>query len=305
MVLGSSVLDVTRDGNRLTGLTHLDFGGRRTRVAAVAFVDATGDATLSEVAGAQVTVGAAGRTQTATMSARFGGVRADAGLTQSMIGAAIRTALAEGRLPLTSSAGFVGQLPISGDVITYLADEDLDALDTSAYSTTTRHGRAQAWAYLEVLRSLPGCQDAYLVSTGPELGIRQSRHLIGRAPLLDRDLQTGAVPAGTVALAAWPSEYHPGVGLPAEWMSIGGEGAFGITLDHLHSAHTANLFGAGRVIGGERRVGASVRVLGTAFATGQAAGVAAALVGQPPEADLVRRTCTELEAQGALLTLHA
>jgi hypothetical protein len=43
------------------------------------------------------------------------------------------------------------------------------------------------------------------------------------------------------------------------------------------SRDTANLFAAGRLADADQKAGASLRVMGTAFATGQAAGVAAAL----------------------------
>lgn len=246
-------------------------------------------------------IGQHGRLQTATLSARYGGV--DPYLPVSDIRAAIRDALHQGELALTSSWGFIGRLPVSGDLIAYLADEDLNPLDAAAYSAATAHGRRQAWAYLEILRRLPGSRDAHLVSTGPELGIRQSRHLDAVTPLLDEDLRTGHIPPDTVALAAWPSEYHPGAGAVTRWTDIGADGAFGVTLDNLRSPNTANLFGGGRVLGGELHAGASVRVLGTAFGTGQAAGVAAAARADLPNADLLKGTRAELDRQGAYLTL--
>ncbi|UFQ99745.1 FAD-dependent oxidoreductase [Streptomyces sp. Go40/10] len=169
------------------------------------------------------------------------------------------------------------------------------------YTEATRQARRQAWAYVEVLRALPGCAGAYIVSTGPELGIRQSRHLTAALPLHDEQLAAGAIGPESIALGAWPSEYHPGSGIPAEWQLIGGNGAFGISVDNLRSTDTPNLFGAGRVVGGGRRIGASVRVLGTAFATGQAAGVAAALTADGSFA--VERLQTALAEQGAVMAL--
>lgn len=143
---------------------------------------------------------------------------------------------------------------------------------------------------------------AYLVSTGPELGIRQSRHMVPRDPLREAGFRQGAVVPETVALGAWPSEYHGGAGLPSEWVDIGGDRAFGISLDNLRSVDTANLFGAGRVLTGDRIVGASVRVMGTALATGHAAGIAAAL-STTSTSDLATRTRGELLRQGAILSL--
>jgi FAD dependent oxidoreductase len=95
------------------------------------------------------------------------------------------------------------------------------------------------------------------------------------------DASLTALAAGAVTPApsgAWPSEYHTGAGKPSRWQAIGGDGAYGITLAQLRGIDRPNLFGAGRVLSGERTPAASARVIGTAFATGHvAAGVAAAL----------------------------
>jgi hypothetical protein len=45
---------------------------------------------------------------------------------------------------------------------------------------------------------------AYLVSTGPELGIRQSRHMVPRDPLREADFRQGAVVPETVAWGRGP-----------------------------------------------------------------------------------------------------
>lgn len=277
IVLGATVVDVDRGERDITGVAYTDFFGTRVDVDAGAVVDATGDSTITALAGARVTLGAAGRVQTATMAMRFGGIDATADISPASVGAAVQRRRAAGHRHLTSSSGFVMRLPISGDVVTYLADAEVNPLDSRSYSAATRSAREQSWAYLEAIRQLPGCAGAYLVSTGPEMGVRQSRHMDSRQPLSDTTLRDGTITAQAVALAAWPSEFHPGVGLPSQWVPIGGPGAYEVTVDNLRSADTDNLFGAGRVLGGDRRAGASVRVLGTSFATGHAAGVAAAL----------------------------
>ena len=300
--LAATLVGVERDGERITGLTYTDFAGNLVEVTANAVVDATGDATLTALAGASHTVGNAGRLQTATLAARYSGVDPAAEITPETLGEAVRRAQRDGVADLTSSSGFVMRLPISGDVVAYLADEDLDPLDSASFTAATQHARTQAWAYLQVLRGIPGGQSAYLVSTGPELGIRQSRHLIARTALLDSTLRRGVLDEAAVALGAWPSEYHPGSGKPSQWAAIGGKRVFGITLDNIRSVNTANLFGAGRVIGGERVAAASVRVMGTAFATGHAAGVAGALLCSSSE-DLASRTRQQLEKQHAILKL--
>lgn len=305
VALGATVVAVERSGRQITRVCYSDFFGSRFDVDAGAVVDATGDSTIASLAGARVTLGTAGRVQTATMAMRFGGVDATADVSPESVGAAVQRLRTAGREHLTSSSGFVMRLPISGDVVAYLADEHVDPLDRGSYAAGTRDAREQAWAYLGALRQLPGCSNAYLVSTGPELGVRQSRHLDSRTPLSDTSLREGRVTAQAVALAAWPSEYHPGIGLPSQWAPIGGDGAYEIAVDNLRGADTDNLFGGGRVLGGGRRAGASVRVLGTSFATGHAAGVAAAIQAdaQPTTTTLTQLTRAELDRQNALLAL--
>ncbi|MFE7445125.1 FAD-dependent oxidoreductase [Streptomyces chartreusis] len=301
--LSATLITADRDGDRLHNLTYVDYSGAHITATATAVVDTSGDATATALSGAAFTVGTAGRIQTATMAVRYGGIAANADVTPETFAAAVRRAQRQGLTGLTSSSGFVMRLPISGDVVTYLADEDLNPLDPVSYTTATQHARDQAWSYLEVLRQLPGCASAYIVSTGPELGIRQSRHLVAHTPLRDATLRDGITTPDTVALGAWPSEFHPGTGKPSQWVGIGGDRTFGITLDNLRSADTTNLFAAGRVLGGDRVIGASVRVMGTALATGHAAGIAAALLSDSQD-NLAARTRQELSKQGALLTLE-
>jgi hypothetical protein len=60
-----------------------------------------------------------------------------------------------------------------------------------------------------------------------------------------------------------------------EW--VGGRGWYGIPLGALLSRTHDNLFAADRTVSCDRAAFSSLRVMGTSFATGQAAGVAAAL----------------------------
>jgi glycine/D-amino acid oxidase-like deaminating enzyme len=276
VLLHSHLLEATREGERITGLTVADHSGVHA-YAAGAFVDATGEADLAHRGGAAVRYGNDGWVLNGTLGVRIGGISRGTPVTRDALATAVREAKNAGNDVLTGETGLIARMPISGDVITYLADEAYDARDATDTSRAERSARRQAQAYLEVVRSLPGCHDAYIVSTGPELGTRESRHLIGRTQLTEKEvLQPGPVDEA-IALGAWPIESHPGPGMPLEWKYIGGPGFYGIPLGVLHSHDTRNLFAGGRTVDGDRGAGASLRVMGTALATGQAAGVAAAL----------------------------
>ena len=279
---------------------HLAARGRRRTVTASAFVDATGDGQLAWQAGAEVRYGNGGEVQNASLGVRFGGLPGDVHVSREALTAAVRTARADGNATLRSEGGLLARLPVSGDLITYVVDEAYDARDAAQVGRAERSGRRQAQAYLAVLRTLPGCGSAYIVSTGPELGTRESRHVVARRQLTAEEVLHPEPSADTVALGAWPVEIHGGPGVPVEWAFIGGPGHYGIPLDTLRSRSFTNLLAAGRCLDGDRRAGASMRVMGTALATGHAAGVTAGLIaaGAPCAAPEVR---DELQRQDARL----
>ena len=297
--LHSQVIDAERDVDRITAVRVADHAGIHEWTAS-AFVDATGEADLAHHGGAAVRYGNDGWVQNGSLGVRFGGIPARADLTPEAVGRAVRAARLAGVEPLISEGGLVARMPISGDLITYIVDEGYDARDAADTSRAEASARAQAQAYLTVIRTLPGCAGAYIVGTGPELGTRESRHLIARYQLTEEEVLRPRPPEDAVALGAWPIEYHLGPGLPSTWKFINDPGYYGIPLDILRSRDTHNLLAAGRTVDGDRGAGASLRVMGTAFATGHAAGVAAALTADNGDA----RTAAvraELNRQDALL----
>jgi hypothetical protein len=203
---------------------------------------------------------------------------------------------------LTSATGLITRIPPSDNVVVYLADEDYDVRDTRSLTRAEIHARRQARVYLDVLRTLPGWAQAYIASTGPELGTRESRHVITRRKLDRSHVLEGRRDPDAVAVGAWPVEYHPGAGQPSTWEYISDGGTYDIPLDALASADTANLFAAGRLLDGDRGAAASLRVMGTSFGTGQAAGVAAArTAAHPATRTSVCEVHKELQRQDARL----
>lgn len=271
---------------------------------AAAFVDASGEADLAHQAGAATRYGdAQGHAQIGTLAMRIGGIPRDADVSRAEWARAVRDAKSRGANTMTKEHGLVARLPHSGEIIAFLADECYDARDARSTSAAERRAREQAWAYVDAIRALPGHERAYLIATGPAIGTRESRHVIARAALRGADVLAARAGDDAVALGAWPVELHPGPGLPNVWKRLRDDGAYGIALDTLFSATHRNLFAAGRVLDADADAFASARVMGTAFATGQAAGVAAALVagGRSAETSAVR---AELRRQHAILELE-
>jgi hypothetical protein len=301
VLLHATLVGATSHDGRVVSVDVADHGGTTT-IAAGAFVDASGDADLAARAGAGVRYGdPGGEVQNGTMVIRFGGIAGDADTSRATWAEAVRAAKARGVPHLTKDHGLVIRIPGSNDVVAYLADEAYDVRDARSISDAERRGREQAWSYLAAIRTLAGHERAYIVTTGPTIGTRESRHVVAQHMLTEDEAMGGATHADDVALGGWPAEHHPGPGAPNRWIRIRDDGAYGIPLRTLASATHANLFAAGRTLDADRYAFASLRVMGTAFATGHAAGVAAAAVAQHGSAD-AGSVRAELLRQHAILT---
>lgn len=303
VMLHAFVGSAERDRDRIVSVTYHDHGGAH-RLHAKAFVDATGDCDLASFAGASTRYGNHGAVNLGTLGTRFGGISSDAEVSADAISRAVQAARTRGVGPMTKERSVVARLPGSGDVVCYLASADYDPRDGASLTRAEMSGREQAWAYLDVIRTIPGCERAYLASTGPEFGTRESRHINSVKQLTWNDVESDVRHDDTIALGAWGVEWHDRRTFESTMQLPPDGGAFDIPLRCLMSADTPNLFAAGRTADGDRQAGASIRVMGTAFATGQAAGVAAAGLAQSDAVDptAVRNT---LLSQNALIDRHA
>jgi hypothetical protein len=151
-----------------------------------------------------------------------------------------------------------------------------DPLDSACLGALESRGREVAAA---AVRWLANGNDAWRgshISHWPlRAGIRESRRWNGEYVLTADDILSGRRFDDEIALATWPMEMRetakgpklrfPNDNLPA-----------GIPLRCLKPAGTDRLFVAGRCISADHEAQASIRVMGTCFATGEAAGRAAA-----------------------------
>jgi len=120
---------------------------------------------------------------------------------------------------------------------------------------------------------------AYAAAVGPfpadEPGVRETFRWKGRYLLTEQDLITGRQFSDTVAYATWPIELRETTrGAKLRFFDRAVPSC--IPLRSLTSSEIEGIFFAGRCISATHEAIASVRVMGTCFATGQAAGHAAA-----------------------------
>ena len=299
VLLHAHVIGAVRESGLMRSVTYHDHNGGHD-VLAKAFVDASGECDLAFFAGAATGYGNHGFVNLGTLAIRFGGIKPDADLNAETWTAAIRKASAGSVVPLSKEKSLVVRLPLCHDVIAYLASELYDARDARSISRAESSGRRQAWAYLDIIRTIKGCEEAYLAVTGPAFGTRESRHVNCVQQVKEADVRGGARFSDSIALGAWGMEFHSAETMDSTFVLPGRNGIYEIPLGAIVCVDTPNLFAAGRAADGDQMAGASLRVMGTAFATGQACGVAAAQYAQAGRAD-AGEIQKILRGQGALI----
>jgi hypothetical protein len=300
--LHTLLVGATVANGRIESVTLADHAGN-VEVQAACFVDASGEADLAHRAGLPMAIdsSASAHVQPASLPIRIGGVSSATLIDRARLTELVAAYNQRSGGGLTrADGGVLVRLPVSGDLWTMSVDLDTGGLDGADLTRAETRARALAWDFVQLLRELPGCGGAYLVASGPQLGIRETRRPHALQDLSADDGRTGRLrPEDGVGRASWPMEVHEAPGR-ARFVPIGGEGHFDIPHGALLPRGLANLRLAGRVIGADADIYGSIRVMGTAFASGHAAGVSAALQrgGESAPVANVRRA---LQAQGALL----
>jgi hypothetical protein len=179
-------------------------------------------------------------------------------------------------------------------------DLSTDGITGESLTEAEMSARELAWRNLEVLRRHPGFEKAHLVATGPQIGIRETRRPFSRRDVTGEDVLAGRRRDDAIARASWPMEVHEAPGR-ARFVNVGGEGFFDVPSEAIEARDIANLRLAGRVVGSDRQAYGSIRVMGTAFATGHAAGISAALACEGGAETDIRRLRKLLLEQGAIL----
>jgi hypothetical protein len=172
-------------------------------------------------------------------------------------------------------------------------------------------GREQSMSLAAFMKKyVPGFEDAYVSSTGVQIGVRESRHIVGEYILTQDDVVEGRRFSDVVARGFFPVDIHDPTG--ARGYQAGGstwikpKGPYDIPLRCLIPATVDGVVMTGRNISAAHEAHGSLRVQGTAFAIGHASGAAAAVAAlsgtQPRDVD-VRRVQQLLIAQKANLDL--
>ena len=246
------------------------------------FIDATGDAELSYLAGCECEVGrdGDGLCQPMTLCFRVGGIdKAKFEPFRPKMQALYKEWQAEGKLsnPRENVLCFRnynnGVIHFNTTRVTHKSPTDPFAL-TEAEITA----REQVYEMMRFLReAVDGCENARLLSTALHIGIRESRRVIGDYVLCEKDLISLARFEDVVAVSNYAIDIHSPDGSGTRFQEFRDGEWYEIPYRALLPKGFENLLVAGRCISSTHEAQASYRIMPYCAEIGQAAGCAAAV----------------------------
>jgi hypothetical protein len=177
-----------------------------------------------------------------------------------------------------------------------------DVWDLSYAEWASRKQMRQIAEFLR--RYVPGFEKSYVAQSGVQVGVRETRRIIGDYQLTADDVLAARKFDDAIARGAYPIDIHNPTGTGTVLKRLPPGEAYDIPLRALLPRNTDGLIVAGRCISGTHEAHSSYRVMPIVMATGQAAGVCAALAarrGVMPREMPAREVQRELLRQGASL----
>jgi hypothetical protein len=294
--LHTEVIAASLDSTRLDHIETL-CRGSCAQVCASTIVDASGDAVLAEYCRQPFDLVPSDQLQRPAFIAAVQNV--DAGVLQNegpiLLAGQIAQGVSAGKLPQECLGTHFRASQHRGEVFVTVdlpGGQNYEPVSSRSLSALEMAGRQTITALLSYL---PDFSKAFVSAWPVRAGIRESRRWRGRYELSEEDILTSATFDDGVAAATWPIELRettkgPRLLYPHE------PKAADIPLRSLRAAGMENVFIAGRCISATHRAQASIRVMGTALATGQAAGVASALLaGGTADESLTALVCKALD----------
>lgn len=324
---------VHTENGRITGITVCNKSGL-SEIRASVFIDGTGDGDLSVGAGAEFTKGRESDGAMQPMTLKMKMYNVDIPKVKEYIHAHPEdfplyngdTSIIE-KSPRLSVGGFdslfkeakaKGEISIPRENILFFETNNPgevimnttrilghDPTDAFSLSKAEMEGRKQCRELELFLRKyIPGFENAVVESTGPSIGVRGSRQIVGLYTLTAEDLLAQRKFEDTIAHSGYPIDIHSPDGEGTKHQKLEWGGMYSIPYSSMITPSVKNLIVIGRCISATFEAQAAMRTTPTTGAIGHAGGVAAALAaksGEDVQSVDIKEVQRLLKEQGAYL----
>ncbi|MGC9317593.1 MAG: FAD-dependent oxidoreductase [Armatimonadota bacterium] len=271
------VIDAIADAGRITAVC-VDRAEGPGLIRARCFVDATGDAVVVHRAGGRTREAPPEEAATKTILIRVGGV---VDFDRREVERAFNARVQAGSVPLPEQDRFMGLALLNpGEVLLNFTLTAGDGLSSAELTRMDRELREQIPIALKWFSAnIPGFEECFHVDSAVRVGVRVGRCIVGHQTITLENIDGDTPVAEPVALGGRSYGGHGLRRFSSPWASSH-PGPRGIPWRSLLPVSFANVAAGGRAISCDHRVIDTVRLMARCLATGQAAGVTAALAAQ-------------------------
>ena len=289
-IFNALVIRVESVGKIIKNIT-VQTGTKELIFEAKNFVDATGDASLSVLAGADVITPPVDKSMTKTLMFKVNNVK---NFDKESIARRFSEKLKTKKFPVVIQDRFMGTTLVRDDEailnLTAVAGDAADPVQYNAMYEELLRQIPEVTAWLK--REFPEFEDITVSKISPVLGVRCTRNIISRRQLTMADVRNPEPPEEIVSLCGSYIGGHYVKGFASPWS--GSTGKMAVPYGAIRSCSFDNLLAAGRIIGIAPELVSAIRLNVSCMASGQAAGIAAALNIPPYEKlrkELLRQNC--------------
>ena len=219
----TSVFGVIKENDVFLGVI-VDTKSGLAQIRGRILIDATGDADLIYRAGGGYTMGDNGSIQNPTAIFRLGGVDLDRfrsfwgndTISPDKVTELFQEGSRNGfHLPRLKVWVFPttrpGELLMNTTLLIARDGHALNVCDPDDHTEAEIVGRAQVREYARFFRTyIPGCENSYVNDCSPEVGVRQTRSIIGIERLMNSDVANALKRPDGICRCPWPIELHAG-----------------------------------------------------------------------------------------------
>ncbi|GAA4800453.1 FAD-dependent oxidoreductase [Olivibacter ginsenosidimutans] len=333
LLLHTWAVGVTRADSQVTSVIVENKSGRQAIVAKY-IIDCSADADIAAMAGAPFIKGREedGAMQPVTLFFRIGGINManlrvwmknnrdllkdsptdeeiDSSKALAFLGLKqlVKKGMENGEFPKDAAPRILfyelpqeGQIAVNATRLQGIDGTNADDLTRAEYET-----RIQAWEIHKFLQKyVGGFEGSYILDTGAQVGVRETRHIRGDYQLTEDDVLANRAFEDGIACGTFAIDIHPPEG-EQQIFTGSGKAVYEIPYRTLLPQGLDNVWVAGRSISATHTAFGSSRVMATCVAIGQAAGVAAADLTKQGEGNVrdvdVAALRNQLIAQGQYL----
>ncbi|PKM64415.1 MAG: FAD-dependent oxidoreductase [Firmicutes bacterium HGW-Firmicutes-20] len=280
ILLHSFVADVVMEEKKVKGVIVVNKSGF-TLIEADMIIDASGDADVTALAGYPYDgIGSHIPVQSLTTTFRVGNVDEQhmKTFTKNQMWEWMKEANQSGKYHLPREEGSVHITTLPSVMATNMVRLAIpDPTNIIELSKAEILGRRQALEYFRFMKDyLPGYENSVFLNFSTQIGIRETRRIIGEYTLTKEDVLQARKFDDAIVLCGAPIEdHHNQAGTKWEYLEDGE--TYQVPYRSLIPKDSVNLLVAGRCLSATHDAHASVRSMGQCMGMGQAAGIAASL----------------------------